>query len=643
MAHASPAPDQRGVVVGRVTDIEGGQLLRYVPEQNDWVVTVKNTPFGLNDTLYSDPDTKAEIDVPNNTRIRIAGNTQLQAISLGDALTEVDVSSGEARVYNNSSAGQVKATLPLGSVLAPAGSVFDVHVADQSTEVVAVRGKVDFVYASTNQTYPVIAGATALVADSGQVTSKEVPMEVAWNDWNLKRDEFWSARAQVAGNSHTYLPANLRDDSYELDQNGKWERVYYQGSYHQFWRPTQVAADWAPFTMGRWTDYYGDYAWIPDEPFGYVTHHYGNWLWIDAANAWYWAPPVLSVGLSLGCPYCWFPGRVAWIFSGADIGWFPLAPLEPYYCHRWWGRGSYVLRNGYANRIHVRLNRYRYARHAVIVNQHNLFGMSNYHTVRLANLNRRTMERRFRVTPVLNERVVRNLRESRQRYAFTNASPTRRPGAAALERIRRNERITRTGLGGTSRSAERNPARTRQRQAAANVQTISPNRTTNTFQRSSTRNRHTERALSTHERGNRVREERTISRRPEAQSGRAFTGRARTNERAQSRHSATRGQPNSESVTSGAAVRGERSRARALERSRAERYRTNREAARPQVDPRARSSFTGESRHPAHEGISQSGEPRRAFQGERNSSFGAGREQRPTTQAHGRACRRGVC
>ncbi len=120
--------------------------------------------------------------------------------------------------------------------------------------------------------------------------------------------------------------------------------VYYEGRYRPFWRPT-VAAGWAPFTAGRWSAYYGDQCWIPYEPFGYVTHHNGNWVY--AGNFWYWAPPVVSVqvgiGPMLGLGFGWYPGRVGWIHSGVNIGWIPLAPFEPYYCHRRWGPRTVVV------------------------------------------------------------------------------------------------------------------------------------------------------------------------------------------------------------------------------------------------------------------------------------------------------------
>jgi hypothetical protein len=669
--HARLPEGQAGVVVGRVTDIEGGQLLRYVPEKKDWVVTVKDTPFGLSDTLFSDQDTKAEITVPNGTRMRIAGDTQLQAISLRDTLTEVDVASGEARFYANSESGTVKVTVPFGLVVAPAGTAFDVHIADQVTEVIGLRGNVDFVYANNNQKYPLNAGASSLLADSQQVTFKKLPVDVAWNEWNLKRDGFWSARAEVKGDSHTYLPPNLRDDSYELDQGGRWERVHYQGSYRHFWRPTHVGADWAPFSEGRWTDYYGDNTWVPDEPFGYVTHHYGNWLWVEASNAWYWAPPVVTVGVSFGCPDCWYPGRVAWIFSGVDIGWFPLAPYEPFYCHHWWGRGSIVLRDIYASRINVRLDRFRFYRHAIVLNRNNLFRVRNYSTVRLANVHRNVVLSRFRLAPVLNERMFPNLRATQQKYAFTDVNPTRKPHASVLKHIQRNERLAREVAGETTRSVSKRPVGTNQSQIAGNAETTSMKAPSKSFTRTEVKKHRHEVALPARKTNGAAHETRTLAKRPESRHGTTQSGNPRTGAKTVERRldgevSGTPGirtgrGPETYAHPSVSPPQRERRAARTpgndgqMRESGGAAHRQVRahvEARPERVAPQETvQSFGLDHPEPYHR-VTKSETPRRTFSGQQPRSSGMSHQQRQTppesgehgrpAQAHGHQCRPGV-
>ena len=59
-------------------------------------------------------------------------------------------------------------------------------------------------------------------------------------------------------------------------------------------RPVSIL-DGGPLRKGSWTVYYGDNCWIPDETFGYVTHHYGSWVYIVSFRSWYWTPRLRAV------------------------------------------------------------------------------------------------------------------------------------------------------------------------------------------------------------------------------------------------------------------------------------------------------------------------------------------------------------
>ena len=59
----SSAADDPAMVVGRIFHIEG-DLLRYVPAENDWVAVVRDAPFGTEDTLFSGSRGMAEPSVP---------------------------------------------------------------------------------------------------------------------------------------------------------------------------------------------------------------------------------------------------------------------------------------------------------------------------------------------------------------------------------------------------------------------------------------------------------------------------------------------------------------------------------------------------------------------------------------------------
>ena len=439
----SSAADAPGVVVGRVYHVEG-DFLRYVPEVNDWVAVVRDAPFGAGDALFSGTGGMGELIVPNGTWIRIGNSTQIQVITLDGDLSEMDVASGVARFYNKGYDTVIRAMSPFGYVLADPGAVFDFYVGENSVEVVAVRGKVSFVHTATDARYEVSAGSPSIIADQMQVSLGEGGVDPEWDQWNIQRDRFWEAKTSVRGRSVEYLPSNLWDEAYALEENGRWESVIYEGQPRWFWRPTVVVAGWSPFTMGRWTYWYGDQCWIPAEPFGYLTHHYGNWVY--ARNVWYWAPPVVSlrVGLPLlDIGYFWYPGRVSWIYSGLYVGWVPLAPREMYYGHRHWGGRHMTVVTG-RNIPYVNIRNHAYVHHAVLVDQNHFSRVNNYRDVRVQ-MNRAAIINSFRGAPVVNNTVINNYTTNRQRHNFTNVAVREKPHNTVLRRIEHNQANIRDG------------------------------------------------------------------------------------------------------------------------------------------------------------------------------------------------------
>lgn len=438
----SSAQDESPVMVGRIYHIEG-PLLRYIDAENDWVAAVPDAPFGAGDTLYTGSQGQAEFVVPNGTWIRIGDNTQIQFIGLDLDVSEVDVASGLARFYNKDDNLVIKSTSPFGYVLVYPGGVFDYYVGENSVEIVPIKGRITFVHTTTNTRYELSPGNPSILADQNQVSSGEGGVDPGWDEWNRSRESFWASRANVTGPSAQYLPPALRHDAYVFEENGRWERIPYEGSPRWLWRPTRVPVGWAPFTVGRWTEWYGDQTWIPAEPFGYTTHHYGNWIFVR--NHWYWAPPVVraTVGLPiLNIGLFWYPGRVSWIHYGTHIGWVPLAPRETYYSHYRWGGPHFVrVTNINITQINIRPRNYAYARHAIIVPQNNFYTANNYRAVRITNINTTTIINNYRAAPIVNDKVIKNYSTNRQRFNFANVEVREKPHRAVLERINTNQKL----------------------------------------------------------------------------------------------------------------------------------------------------------------------------------------------------------
>jgi hypothetical protein len=437
-APTEAAENAEGILVGRIAYTEG-KLLRYVEDEKDWVITVKDAPFGQEDALYSDNDARAEFILPNSTWIRVGESTQLQLIDLNPDSTTLDIASGSARLYNKSNDTSVKVTTPFGYVVAPEEAIFDLYVGDESMEVIAVRGDIDFVHNVTNTKYEVREGSSSIIADRNEVALGNGTVDAAWDDWNAQRDNVWAKRLELSTASASYLPEPIRDESYALEENGRWERVSYNGAEHRMWRPTRVAPGWKPFTAGRWTVYNGDNCWVPDEPFGYVTHHYGSWIYVESSRGWYWAPPtaptvvVVEDAPVVNVSFGWYPGRVGWIHSGESVGWVPLAPNEVYYGHRRYGHRTVLVDS--PNVVSVNIGNYRYLDEAVIINRDHFYRGTSYTPYLHRNINRTTIVNDYRTTTVINNTVINNYSSNRHRYAYNDVEVTRKPHSSVINRI----------------------------------------------------------------------------------------------------------------------------------------------------------------------------------------------------------------
>ncbi len=109
------------------------------------------------------------------------------------------------------------------------------------------------------------------------------------------------------------LPAEYRPFYDALVDEGDWTLVE---PYGYCFRPRVNFTAWRPYQDGWWepSDTFG-WIWNTDEPFGWVTYHYGAWFY-DEYQGWLWQPGTI-----------WGPSWVAWVDTGDYIGWAPLAPV----------------------------------------------------------------------------------------------------------------------------------------------------------------------------------------------------------------------------------------------------------------------------------------------------------------------------
>ena len=435
------------VIVGRVNEISGG-LQRYVEEKNEWVPTEINTPFGIRDSLASEPNSKTEFVFPNNTIIRIGENTQLKLTKLDNEVTEVAAGSGVIRFANNGE-GIIRCATDYGFVQADAGTAFDIIIAESAVEVFAVKGQVQFVAGEKHHT--VIEGQPSLLADQTEVTAGNGNRDQGWIAWNGQRDDILSGRIAKATRSVKYLHKGLQPYAADLEENGTWRKVMIEGANRVVWQPN-VVAGWQPFVNGQWVDYYGDQVFVSNDSFGYVTHHYGNWIYNDESNAWLWAPPCVGAvvvgGPYLPIEYAYYPGRVSWMVTEGVVGWVPLAYTEPY-CPVYWGGyyGYYGYpdywgpRYGYGYYGHHHDDYYfhdlRYGRdHAFYVNHHDFYGHHEhgYHDVSF-----RGDHSRFNGIHASHHMDGRSFGGGHERFHASGRTSNFQPDKSVHERIGKNQ------------------------------------------------------------------------------------------------------------------------------------------------------------------------------------------------------------
>lgn len=121
-------------------------------------------------------------------------------------------------------------------------------------------------------------------------------------------------------------PRALSEFNATLERYGTWTEDPTLGTV---WTPspTEVDGDFVPYvTAGHWSYGQDEYVWVADQPWGWVTFHYGRWMFTQN-KGWAWIPGRRYAG--------------AWVVwrTGPDgyVGWGP-APAA------WYWRGGEAVR-----------------------------------------------------------------------------------------------------------------------------------------------------------------------------------------------------------------------------------------------------------------------------------------------------------
>lgn len=309
----------------RVRLVDGDIMFR-TPDAGEWLPASINTPLDEGDAIWCPDGTRAEIQLPDGTMVRLDGGSQLDLLANEDGFTHLHLASGRVyvRTAQTSTLNSIQIDADDTTVLPAARTRLRLDMLPNSQEDVTIYKGSAYVEGNGNRTK--VRAGEHIALEEGHSELLPLNPPDSWENWNMDRDRAQSRAAKT----DSYLPDELRSYSAELDSNGSWASV---PEYGMVWRPSVVVSnDWAPYRSGRWVWKGDDYVWISFENWGWVPYHYGRWAVISGFG-WCWVPPAR------GDVY-WGPGYVGWYRTGSHVGWTPLAPGEVFYGRRYYGRHS---------------------------------------------------------------------------------------------------------------------------------------------------------------------------------------------------------------------------------------------------------------------------------------------------------------
>lgn len=318
-APAGAADDPPGRV-GRLS-LVNGDVEAIVTAGADWEAATLNTPVSVATVLRTAMQSRAEVRV-GSAGLQLNANTQLRTLALADEAWVLVLERGNMALSLRTLAAGERVEVQAGGAsfrITAAGSYHFGHAVGASRfEVRVFAGAGQWLDGS-----PPLALSAGLQAQidtrSMAVLAQGEAVPTRFDDWAAQR-----ARRAERPALERYLSAEMTGGE-DLDGHGRWRIDPRIGA---IWYPNAVDADWAPYRTGRWlwVAPWG-WSWVDQAPWGFAPFHYGRWLFLGGRWGWvpgrYIARPVYApalVGFYGGAA----AGAAPW------VGWFPLAPGEPY-------------------------------------------------------------------------------------------------------------------------------------------------------------------------------------------------------------------------------------------------------------------------------------------------------------------------
>ena len=294
----------------RVSSLSGNAYLQRASDLG-YEDVVLNMPVSEGDRLGT-TEGRAEIYLTNKNYIRLDNETKIDFMNLPKKdyeLVRVRVWAGN--IYLNVNFLDKEKNIEIhtqdASLYILDRGLYRIDVRENGeTELFVFRGLVE---AAAEEGSMLVKSEQRLEIAEGRFTSRpsrfSAVAEDSFDRWSEDRDLKLSQRM-----ARRYLPQELEDFEYELDEYGDW---IYLPPYGHVWVPGGVDVGWRPYYHGRW--YWLSlcgWTWLPYEPWGWSTFHFGRWHW-GVGIGWYWIPTTI-----------WGPAWVSWYWDYDYFAWAPL-------------------------------------------------------------------------------------------------------------------------------------------------------------------------------------------------------------------------------------------------------------------------------------------------------------------------------
>src|SRR5215831_12995114 len=316
IAQAQDQDDPPGRVA-RLGFMEGSVSFQPAGE-NEWVGAVPNRPMTTGDKLWTDRDSRAEVQLGSAT-ISLAANTGFSFLNLDDRTIQMEVTAGaiNIRVWNLDRDNVLEVDTPNQAFTAQEPGRYRVQTSENGDYSVVTIRRGAGEATGNGQSYTLHEGTRATFRGTSSLNADVEPIGDPddFDTWSDRRER----RYEDSPSAH-YCSRRVVGFQ-DLDDNGDWRPA---GEYGTVWFP-HVEAGWAPYHNGHWAwiDPWG-WTWVDDAPWGYAPFHYGRW--VNVYGRWGWVPgPVEQRPV-------YAPALVAFVGggpgSGGTVAWFPLGPRE---------------------------------------------------------------------------------------------------------------------------------------------------------------------------------------------------------------------------------------------------------------------------------------------------------------------------